>query len=85
MNGNYLPMAAPATKETVVTQGYLASIPAAIRRTLGIEPGDTLVWHVEGSHLRVRVRKRREGGFADFKPFDFGRRTDATAEHDEVM
>lgn len=71
--------------ETVVTQGYLASIPAELRRRLGIEPGDRLAWELSGEGLRVRVRRRRQGGFADFKPFDFGRATDAARDHDEVM
>lgn len=71
--------------ETVVTDGYLASIPAEVRRKLGIEPGDRLAWDVRGGVLRVRVRKRRRGGFADFEPFDFGKATDATKDHDEVV
>jgi bifunctional DNA-binding transcriptional regulator/antitoxin component of YhaV-PrlF toxin-antitoxin module len=78
-------MASGPVPETVVTQGYLASIPAAIRRRLGIEPGDVLVWEAEGNRLRVRVRKRRLRGFADFKPFDFGEATDAAEDHDEVV
>lgn len=77
--------AAGEPRETVVTQGYLASIPAEVRRRLGIEPGDRLAWRVRGNVLRVQVRKRRSSGFADFEPFDFGRRTDATRDHDEVM
>lgn len=71
--------------ETTVTHGYLASVPAAIRRRLGIEPGDVLEWRLAGSRLVVRVRKRRSRGFADFKPFDFGKPTNAAEDHDEVF
>lgn len=71
--------------ETSVTQGFAASIPAAVRRKLGIEPGDVLVWATGRHGLTVKVRKRRPSGFADFVPFDFGRRTNATEDHDEVV
>lgn len=71
-------------KETTVTQGHLASIPAAIRHRLGIEPGDVLIWEIDGGQIGVRLRKKRRRGFADFRPFDFGKPTNATEEHDEV-
>lgn len=70
--------------ETTVTDGYLASIPADVRRELDIEPGDKLVWSVEDGGLQVRVRKRRERAFEDFEPFDLGEDTHASQDHDEV-
>lgn len=73
-----------ATRETTVTEGYLASIPADVRRRLDIEPGDKLVWEVREGDLEVRVRRRREGAFGDFAPFDFGEETHAARDHDEV-
>ncbi|HEX2022273.1 MAG TPA: AbrB/MazE/SpoVT family DNA-binding domain-containing protein [Candidatus Thermoplasmatota archaeon] len=76
---------AEGAPETRVTEGFSASIPAEIRRKLGIEAGDVLVWEVKDSKLAVRVRKRRSRGFADFEPFDFGRRTRAAEDHDEVL
>lgn len=74
-----------AAKETTVTDSYLASIPAAVRRRLDIEPGDKLLWRVEDGELRVRVRKRRTGAFESFEPFDFGEPTHAAEDHDEVL
>ncbi len=71
-------------KETTVTEGYAASIPADLRRELGIEPGDKLVWTTEGDKLLARVKKRRQGAFRDFEPYDIGEETNATDEHDEV-
>lgn len=70
--------------ESTVTDGFAASIPAVIRRKLGIEPGDKLVWDLTGAKLAVRVKKRSGRGFADFKPWDLGV-TDVTEEHDEVF
>lgn len=77
-------MGAPAVKETTVTEGYAASIPASIRRQLGIEPGDKLVWMVEDDRILVRLSKRRRAAFEDFEPYDLGEATNATADHDEV-
>lgn len=78
-------MAATTTGETTVSEGYAASIPAAVRHELGIEPGDRLVWELDDGQLRVRVKKRGERGFEGFVPFDLGEATDATADHDEVL
>lgn len=77
-------MSASAVKETTVTEGHAASIPASIRTQLGIEPGDKLVWTAEGDRILVRVKKRRQGAFEDFEPYDLGEPTNATADHDEV-
>ncbi len=77
-------MGASPVKETTVTEGYAASIPASIRRQLGIEPGDKLVWKAEEGRILVRVKKRRQGAFQDFEPYDLGEATNATADHDEV-
>lgn len=74
-----------ARPESTVTEGFAASIPAVVRRSLGIEPGDRLVWELSGGKVAVRVKKRSARGFADFKPFDFGSPTDAAEDHDEVM
>jgi bifunctional DNA-binding transcriptional regulator/antitoxin component of YhaV-PrlF toxin-antitoxin module len=70
--------------ETRVSRGYAASIPASVRKALGIEPGDVLVWRLEGKNLRLSVRKHGLRGFEGFVPYDFGHPTDAVAEHDEV-
>lgn len=70
--------------ETRVSAGQTVSIPVVVRQRLNIEPGDVVVWSIEGNHAVVRVKKRNERGFQDFKPFDFGTRTHAAKEHDEV-
>lgn len=44
-------MAAPQSK--VTSQGQI-SVPAEIRRTLGIGPGTVLEWHQEGDQVVVR-------------------------------
>ena len=43
----------------VTAQGQI-SIPATVRRKLGLGPGSTLEWHEEGDHIVVR----RAGRFA---------------------
>jgi AbrB family looped-hinge helix DNA binding protein len=73
-----------AIGESRVTEGMAASIPAAVRRSLGIEPGDQLVWNVQGERVEVRVKRGRRRGFVDFKGFDFGRDTKGAKDHDEV-
>lgn len=72
-------------RETTVTEGHGASVPAPIRRRHDIRPGDKLVWKSDGERIEVEVKRRRRGAFEDFEPFDFGVDTDATAEHDEVF
>lgn len=70
--------------ESKVTSGMAASVPAAVRQRLGIEPGDTLVWQLHQDRLELTVKKAHRRGFDGFKPFDFGVGTHAAAEHDEV-
>ena len=48
-------MAIPRSR--VTTQGQI-SVPAAVRRTLGIGPGSILEWDVEGEHVIVRKAGR---------------------------
>lgn len=45
----------PATPLQVGPQGRIV-IPAAVRQSLGIEPGDTLVARVEGGRLVLETR-----------------------------
>ena len=71
--------------ESRITRGMGASIPVAIRKALGLGPGDVLEWEVEGSTAIVRAQQAKGSAFKDFKPLDFGMDTDATAEHDEVQ
>lgn len=48
-------MALPQSK--VTAQGQI-SVPAEIRRKLGIGPGSVLEWHEEGEHVVVRKAGR---------------------------
>ena len=52
-----------------VYRGGRTRIPAQIRRALGIEEGDELVWEIQDETLRVRVRrspfKRLAGRYSD--------------------
>ena len=41
-----------------VSRKFLVSIPAKVRKALGLEVGDILVWDVEGDKVIVRVMKK---------------------------
>ena len=60
-------------EETKVSDRGMVTIPADLRRRLGIEPGDKLRWATdEEGNLTVEVVHRREGVFDDFEPVDVG-------------
>jgi antitoxin PrlF len=42
--------------ETRITSQGQVSVPAAIRKKLGVEPGSTLVWMTQGDDVIVRKR-----------------------------
>ena len=64
-------------EETTVSDRGMVTIPADIRRRLGIDAGDKLRWTVdEDGDLTVAVVHHREGVFDDFEPVDAGE-TDA--------
>lgn len=52
-------------QEARVTSKGQLTIPAEVRRALGIRTGDSLVFEVEGGEMRVRVA-RRPVSFADY-------------------
>lgn len=52
-------------QEARVTSKGQLTIPAEVRRALGIREGDSLVFEVEGGKVRVRVA-RRPVSFADY-------------------
>ncbi len=63
--------------------GKQASIPAHIRRELGIDDGDTLRWRIDDDGtLRLQVVQQRSGTFHDFDGYDGGEETDVTTDHD---
>ena len=49
------PSSLPALETRVTSQGQV-SVPAAIRRKLGVEPGSTLQWIERGDEVVVRRR-----------------------------
>jgi len=48
-------MSSPLSK--VTAQGQI-SVPADVRRKLGVGPGSVLEWHAEGEHVTVRKAGR---------------------------
>jgi len=60
------------SEETKVSEGGMVTIPAALRRRLDIEPGDTLRWNTDDGGLSVEVVKQRYGAFDDFEPVPMG-------------
>ncbi len=48
--------------ETKVSSGYSTIIPADIRKSLGINPGDILEWIIDGNKIIVKPRKKTQFG-----------------------
>lgn len=61
MDTSQAPSSAPL--ETRITSQGQVSVPAAIRRKLGVEPGSTLQWTVRGDE--VVVKRRAGSSFED--------------------
>ncbi|WP_267643520.1 AbrB/MazE/SpoVT family DNA-binding domain-containing protein [Haloarchaeobius amylolyticus] len=71
-----------ADAESKVT-GNMATIPARIRRELGIDNGDILRWHIDDDGtIRVRVVKGHTGTLDDFHGYDGDTETDVATDHD---
>jgi len=59
----------------------MVTIPADLRRQLGIEPGDKLRWTTDDEgDLSVEIVHQREGVFDDFEPVDVGETNAVEAE-----
>lgn len=72
-----------SSEETTVSDRGMVTVPAEIRRHLGIGAGDKLRWTAdEDGALEVEVIHQREGVFDDFEPVDAGE-TDAVAAEGE--
>ena len=70
-----------ATDESTITENYAATIPAAVRSQLDVQPGDKLRWTAtEDGALRVEVVRQREGALDDFEPEPMG--GDGATAHD---
>lgn len=60
-------------EETTVSDRGMVTIPAEIRRRLGIDAGDKISWDVDDDgELTIEVVHQREGVFDDFEPIDAG-------------
>lgn len=62
--------------------GNQASIPAPVRRELGIEDGDVIRWQVVDGELKVTVVRRRTGVFDDYEPGASDDPVDVVEDHD---
>ena len=63
--------------ETTVTGSFAATIPAAIRSQVDLEPGDRLRWDVDhDGRLVVEIVRERYGVAEELEPIDMGE-TDA--------
>lgn len=76
-------MSSDRTDAESKVSGNQANIPARIRRELGIDDGDRLLWQLEddGSVL-VRVVQQETGTFAEFEGYEGEQTSDVTSEHD---
>jgi AbrB family looped-hinge helix DNA binding protein len=66
--------------ETKVNERGGTTIPASVRESLGIEPGDKIRWTVVDDDVRVEVVHQQEGVFDDFEPVSMG--GDGATGHD---
>jgi antitoxin PrlF len=54
-----------------ITSRYRITLPPAVRRALGLKPGDRLVWRIEdGSTAILRPRPSTADPFATFTEWD---------------
>lgn len=72
--------------ETTVNKSYLVTIPADVRKKLGLEPGDRFRWTTdEEGRLVAEIVREPYGAFDDFEPIDIGEETNAVNLIDEHM
>ena len=46
--------------ETKISSGHSTIVPAEIRRSLGINPGDILVWTLDNHEITIKPRKKMQ-------------------------
>jgi bifunctional DNA-binding transcriptional regulator/antitoxin component of YhaV-PrlF toxin-antitoxin module len=68
-----------ASGETTVSESYSATVPAAVRYLIDLQPGDKLRWRVEDGDLHVEVVHQREGVFDDLETISAG--ADVVEDH----
>lgn len=72
-------------EETTVNDSHSVTVPAAIRKAVGINPGDKLRWSIDDEgELSVEVVEQRYGAFSELEPVDAGEETHAAADHDFI-
>jgi AbrB family looped-hinge helix DNA binding protein len=60
------------TDETKVNERGGVTIPAIVRKSLDIEPGDKIRWTIDDGEVRIAVVHQQEGVFEDFEPQSMG-------------
>ena len=69
--------------ETIVSEDYSVTVPAAVRRAADVEIGDKIRWHVNADRdLSVKLIKQQYGAFSQLEPADIGEPTNAAEDHD---
>lgn len=71
---------AEASGETTVSESYSATVPAAVREFVDLQPGDKLRWRVTDGELHVEIVHQREGVFDDLETVSAG--VDVVDDHD---
>ena len=46
------------TSQTKISEGYSTVLPAEIRKTLNLTPGDILQWYIDNNTIIIKPRKR---------------------------
>ncbi len=64
--------------ETKISRGNSTIIPAEIRRSLGINPGDILIWTLDNHEIKVKPRKKMQ--FKDIVGLTEGGRDSVSAK-----
>ena len=47
-------------RETKISSGHSTIVPAEIRRSLDINPGDILIWTLEDHEITIKPRKKMQ-------------------------
>lgn len=67
-----------SSDETTVNASYSVTVPAEIRSSLDIEPGDTLRWTLDDDgELSVSVIEEEQGALSELEPVDIGTETNS--------
>jgi bifunctional DNA-binding transcriptional regulator/antitoxin component of YhaV-PrlF toxin-antitoxin module len=71
--------------ESTVTERFSVTIPPAVRREAGVEPGDTIRWRVDDAgSLSVELCRQEYGAFDDLDAVDIGEPTNVADDHDYI-